>query len=155
MGIGHWALGIGHWELGIGHWELGIGHWALGIGHWELGIGHWALGIGESVINNNSQQSTDNSQQTTVNSQQTTVNSQLTYLLFHQIAPPIPSPSKGQISQAKTSNPTWMGVMLMRRLVAFFGLIEKLCWSGLLNQLTELRNTSLLSCWSNQPLVTN
>jgi hypothetical protein len=48
-----------------------------------------------------------------------------------------------------------MGVILMRRLVAFFGLIEKLCWSGLLNQLTELRNTSLLSCWSNQPLVTN
>ncbi len=45
--------------------------------------------------------------------------------------------------------------MLMRRFVAFFGLIEKLCWSGLLNQLTELRNTSLLSCWSNQPLVTN
>ncbi|WP_445174700.1 hypothetical protein [Microcoleus sp.] len=148
---------------------MGIGNWELGIGHWALGIGHWALGIGESVINNNRQQSTDNnqqstdnsqqstvnSQQTTVNSQQSTVNSQLTYLLFHQIALPIPSPSKGQISQAKTSNPTWMGVMLMRRLVAFFGLIEKLCWSGLLNQLTELRNTSLLSCWSNQPLVTN
>jgi hypothetical protein len=45
--------------------------------------------------------------------------------------------------------------MLIRRLVAFLGLIEKLCWSGLLNQLTELINTSLLSCWSNQPLVTN
>lgn len=85
----------------------------------------------------------------------TTVNSQLAYLLFHQIAPPIPTPSKGQISQPKTSNPIWTTVILIRRLVAFFGLIEKLCWSGLLNQLTELRNTSLLSCWSNQPLVIN
>jgi len=132
--MGNWAWGIGHWAWGIGHGELGIGHWGLGMGHGAWGMGHWALGIGESVINNNSQ---------------------LTYLLFHHIAPPIPSPSKGQISQAKTSNPIWMGVMLMRRLVAFFGLIEKLCWSGLLNQLTELRNTSLLSCWSNQPLVTN
>ena len=132
---------MGNWAWGIGNWGLGIGNWGLGIGNWALGIGHWALGSLLLI--------------TTDNSQQSTVNSQLTYLLFHQIAPPIPSPSKGQISQAKTSNPIWMGVMLMRRLVAFFGLIEKLCWSGLLNQLTELRNTSLLSCWSNQPLVTN
>ncbi|NJL66860.1 MAG: hypothetical protein HC894_08785 [Microcoleus sp. SM1_3_4] len=98
-----------------------------------------------------------NYQLSTVNYQLSTVNCQLStvYLLFHQRVPPIINPIKGQTSQTKTNNPTCTTLMLMRRLVDFFGLIEKLCWSGLLSQLTELRNMSLLSCWSNQPLAAN
>lgn len=59
----------------------------------------------------------------------------------------IANPNNGKITMAiqLRLRPN-VGVMARRRLVANFGRMDNVSWSGLLSQLTEFKNTSPLSC---------